>query len=213
MSIATGDQAAEWMQARIGLLTASRMCDAIAKAKTGWSASRKKYMIELIAEKLTGIPTVSYMSQAMVWGIETEPKARAAYESLKGVTVDKATFATHPVIPNCGASPDGYVLDDGLVEIKCPETRTHIAYLIDRKIDEDYVIQMQWQMACTGRKWVDFCMYDPRLPLSCSLIVTRVFRDDALIKGLEKLAIGFLQEMAQAMQAIESYHLASEDVA
>lgn len=202
----------DWVQARLGKLTASRFSDAIAKTKQGWSASRRKYMIELIAERLTGQPSVTYLSQPMLWGIESEPNARAAYERKIGETVITTGFVDHPRIPNCGCSPDGLVGYDGLVEIKCPETRTHIAYLMDRDIPAEYKIQMHWQMACTGRMYVDFVSYDSRLPLSASLLIMRVNRDEHLIKELETEAITFLQEMVFAMTRIEEYHLGSEEV-
>lgn len=203
-----------WLTARIGRVTASDMWKIAKQTKTGPSAYRRSYMVELIAEKLTGQSADSYLSQSMQWGIETEPKARAAYESRTGEIVETVGFVEHPIIPSAGCSPDGYVGDDGLIEIKCPETRTHIGYILDRAILEDkYIVQMQWQMACSGRKWCDFMSYDPRLPLSCSSFVVRVHRDDKMIKGLERLAIEFLDEMRRYMEMIEGEsHLASEHV-
>lgn len=208
------DQYAEWLQARIGKVTASNMWKIAKQTKAGPSAYRRSYMVELIAEKLTGQSADSYLSQSMQWGIETEPKARAAYEKRTGEIVETVGFVDHQIIPSAGCSPDGFVGDDGLIEIKCPETRTHIGYILDRTtIDEKYVVQVQWQMACTGRKWCDFMSYDPRLPLSCSSFIVRVQRDDKMIKGLEKLAIEFLDEMRRYMEMIEGEsHLASEHV-
>lgn len=212
MTAATvADKYEEWCAARLGRLTSSRMSDATARTKTGWSTSRRKLMVELIAERLTGMATQSYLSQAMQWGLETEAQARAAYEQRTGQQVTLTGFVDHPKIPNSGCSPDGLVGYDGLVEIKCPETRTHIGYLLDRKIPEEYQIQMHWQMACCQRAWADFVSFDPRLPLGASYLCIRLNRDEAMIKGLEKLAIGFLQEMVHMLNAIENPHLASED--
>lgn len=213
--ISAEDQYAEWLQARIGKCTASNLWKIAKQTKAGPSAYRRSYMVELIAEKLTGQSADTYMSQSMQWGIETEPKARAAYEARTSEIVETVGFVDHPIIPSAGCSPDGLVGDDGLIEIKCPETRTHIGYMLDRSIlDDKYIIQMQWQMACNpGRKWVDFVSFDPRLPLSCQFFKVRIMRDDKLIKGLEKLVIEFLDEMRRYMEIIEgSAHLESSDV-
>lgn len=208
-----GKESDEWAQSRLGKLTASRMADAIAKTKAGWSTSRQKYMIELMAERFTGMSADAYLNSAMLWGIETEPAARAAYEAQSGYPVIKAPFVDHPVIPMSGCSPDGFAGDDGLVEIKCPETRTHVANLINKIIPDNYVIQMQWQMACTGRQWCDFCSFDPRMPAKLRLSITRVKRDDKLIAGLQKLAIDFLNELDRTVEIIEGGHLESGDIA
>src|SRR5688572_9895193 len=153
----------EWLQARCGKATASRMGDLMARTKSGWGASRTNYAAELIAERLTGCPAEKYKSPAMAWGTDHEAEARALYEFLGDCEVRSVGLVTHPSIANSLASPDGLVGDDGLVEIKAPNTATHIATLLGGAIDSRYVLQMQWQMACTGRKWADFCSYDPRL--------------------------------------------------
>src|ERR1700721_426619 len=158
----------EWIAARLGRVTASRISDVVGKRKDGlWRAERKKYTIELLAERFTGMRLDPYMSAAMLFGKETEPQAVRAYEKMSGESVyrtDPHPFIDHPSIPMCGASPDGYVGDDGLIEVKCPETHTHLGYMMDRVIPEEYVLQMIWQMECTGRKWCDFVSFDPRLP-------------------------------------------------
>lgn len=209
------EQYEAWLQNRLGKVTASNLWKVAKQTKAGPSAYRKSYMVELIAEKLTGQSAESYLSQSMQWGIETEPKARAAYEARTGEIVQTVGFVDHPIIPSAGCSPDGYVGDDGLIEIKCPETRTHIGYILDRTLlDDKYIIQMQWQLACNPtRDWVDFMSFDPRLPLSCSSHIVRVQRDPKLIKGLEKLVIEFLDEMRRYMEIIEgAAHMESSDV-
>lgn len=186
---------ADWFAARLGKVTASRVSDVIAKTKSGWSASRANYMAQLVAERLTGQPQESYSNAAMQWGIEQEPLARAAYEFRADATVTPAWFIDHPKIAMSGASPDGLIGDTGLVEIKCPNTATHIETLIGKNTPDKYLAQMQWQMACTGAKWCDFVSFDPRLPESMRLFVSRVHRDDERIKELEKEVLAFLAEL------------------
>lgn len=186
----------EWKQARLGRVTASRVADVIAKTKSGYSASRANYMAELIAERLTGVPADKYTNAAMAWGTATEDEARAAYEFQAGVVVETVGFVAHPAILWSGASPDGLVGDDGLVEIKCPNTATHIDTLLGGSIPAKYVTQMLWQMACTGRAWCDFVSYDPRLPGAMSIFVNRLERDEERLAEITKDVEAFLIELA-----------------
>lgn len=185
----------EWHALRIGKVTASRVADVVAKTKTGWGASRANYMAELIVERLTGDPAEKFTNAAMAWGTEKEPDARAAYEFFRDEQVAEVGFVDHPTIGMTGASPDGLVGDRGLVEIKCPNTATHLDTLLTQMIPSKYIMQMAWQMACTGRQWCDFVSYDPRLPETMSLFVKRVERDDKLIASLEKDVSDFLLEL------------------
>jgi len=193
----------EWKLARCGKVTASRVADVIAKTKSGYGASRANYMAELICERLTGMPTEGYTSAAMQHGIDTEPMARSAYESAVGALVVEAGFVPHRVIHMSGASPDGLVDDDGLIEIKCPQTATHIDTLLSDAVPSKYIIQMQWQMACTGRKWCDFLSYDPRLSENMRLFVKRVPRDDAFIAELEREVMSFLSELEDKLRKLK----------
>lgn len=186
---------AEWHDLRRGKVTASRISDIIAKTKSGPSALRANYMAELIAERLTGDTAPGFVSPAMQWGTDNEPDARTAYEFRTDAEVVQVGFITHPILHDSGASPDGLVGDDGLVEIKCPNTATHIETLIGQSVPSKYIPQMQWQMACTGRKYCDFVSFDPRLPESMRLVVMRVDRDDKLIASLEKDVADFLAEV------------------
>lgn len=192
----------EWLAIRCGKVTASRVADVVAKTKSGWGASRANYMAELIAERLTGVATPSYTNAAMQWGTEKEPDARAAYEFRFDQTVALVEFAQHPRIAASGASPDGLVGDDGLCEIKCPNTATHIDTLLGQGVTAKYETQMQWQMACTDRSWCDFVSYDPRLPESMRLFVYRLGRDDRLIGELERLVENFLSELADKVSQL-----------
>jgi putative phage-type endonuclease len=185
----------EWFAHRLGKVTASRIADVCAKTKTGYGASRKNYMAELVAERLTGARAEGFTNAAMQWGTDMEPEARAAYEFYRDATVDGVGFIPHPSIAETGASPDGLVGDDGLVEIKCPSVATHIETLLSPSISEKYFLQMQWQMACTGRQWCDFASYDPRLPESMRLFVDRVKRDDDAIAKIEQEVTDFLNEV------------------
>ena len=185
----------EWFTIRIGKVTASRVADVIAKTKTGYSATRDNYMAQLVCERLTGQKGESFSNAAMQHGTDTEPLARAAYEALQDVLVDEVGFVPHPSIERAGASPDGLVGDDGLLEIKCPNTATHIETLLSQTVPGKYNTQMQFQMACTGRQWCDFVSFDNRLPEELQLFVKRVPRDTVFIRLIEAEIIQFLAEL------------------
>ena len=185
----------EWFTIRIGKVTASRVADVIAKTKTGYSATRDNYMAQLICERLTGLKGESFTNAAMQHGTDTEPLARAAYEAYADVLVDEVGFVPHPTIEMAGASPDGLVGDDGLLEIKCPNTATHIETLISKVVPGKYNTQMQFQMACTGRQWCDFVSFDNRLPEMFQLFVTRVQRDEVFIRLIEAEIVQFIAEL------------------
>jgi len=185
----------EWFAARLGNVTASRVADVIAKTKSGYSASRDNYMAQLICERMTNTVAESYSNAAMQWGTETEPLARAAYESHADVLVDQVGYVAHPAIRRAGASPDGLVGADGLLEIKCPNTATHIETLLSDTVPTKYITQMQWQMACTGRQWCDFVSFDPRLPDGLQLFVKRVDASTEYITTLEEEVEKFLYEL------------------
>jgi putative phage-type endonuclease len=190
------DQGSEsWFQVRIGKVTASRVADVIAKTKTGYSASRDNYMAQLICERLTGLKGESFTNAAMQHGTDTEPLARAAYEALKDVLVDEVGFVPHPTIQMAGASPDGLVGEDGLIEIKCPNTATHIDTLLSETVPSKYFTQMQFQLSCTGRKYCDFVSFDNRLPPELQLFVKRVPRDEVFIRLIEAEIVQFIAEL------------------
>jgi putative phage-type endonuclease len=185
----------EWFAVRIGKVTASRVADVLAKTKTGYSTSRDNYMAQLVCERLTGQKGESFTNAAMQHGTDTEPLARAAYEALHDVLVDEVGFIPHPSILMAGASPDGLVSDDGLLEIKCPNTATHIETLLSQTVPGKYNTQMQFQMACTNRSWCDFVSFDNRLPPELQLFVRRVPRDNMYIRLMEDEIVKFLNEL------------------
>jgi putative phage-type endonuclease len=190
-----GDDIEAWVQARLGKVTASRVSDVLAMTKKGPSERRQHYMAELIAERLTGMPKEPFLNSAMLWGVETEYAARRAYENHSGESVEIVWFIDHPTIPMSGASPDGYVGDKGLLEIKCPLSQTLVEMHMAGEVPDKYVLQMQWQMACTGRRWCDFVGFDSRIKGPASLFVRRVDRDDAMIDEMEASVMAFLAEI------------------
>ena len=200
----------EWIAARVGKVGASRIADIVAKTKSGYSTSRANYAAELIAERLTGKKAEGFTNAAMQWGTDNEPQARAMYEFMRNVSVVEVGIVLHPTIENAQASPDGLVGDDGLVEIKCPLTSTHISTLRGGEIDGKYMKQMQWQMACCGRAWCDFVSFDPRLPAEMQMFVQRVFRDDAFIAELEREAVLFLAEIDNTISTLSAKYLHRE---
>jgi len=185
----------EWFAARVGKVTASKLNDVLAMIKTGEAATRRNYRAQLVAERLTGKKSDSFTNSAMQWGTETEPLARSAYEVKRGVFVEEVGFIDHPTIKMSGASPDGVISDDGLVEIKCPNTATHIDYLLSGNPPNEYHNQMLWQMECTGRQWCDFVSFDPRLPEELQLFVVRFGRDEARLSELREAVSKFNAEV------------------
>jgi putative phage-type endonuclease len=196
----------EWFAKRLGLVTASRIADVMAKVKTGTAASRSGYMTQLVTERLTRQPTEGYQSAAMEWGIEQEGAARAAYEARTGVLVDEVDFVRHPIL-EAGASPDGLVGEDGCIEIKCPNTATMLEYIEDRSVPRKYLLQIQWQLACTGRNWCDFVAYDPRLPEHLQLLVIRVPRDEEVIEQIAAEVGRFVTELRDRVEHLRELRL------
>lgn len=192
----------EWFAARAGRVTASKIADLTARTKSGWGASRGNYLAELVAQRLTGDIPEGFTNAAMQWGTDMEPEARSAYQFMTDNAVTEVGFVIHPTIDASGCSPDGFVHADGMVEIKCPNTATHIDTLLGAPIADKYVKQMQWQMACCERAWCDFVSYDPRLPAHMVLFIQRVPRDDALIASLEHDVQVFLGEVDARVAAL-----------
>jgi putative phage-type endonuclease len=191
----------EWFAARLGFATASRMNDAIAGPDT---AARRNYLIQLVTERLTGQQQESFSSAAMQRGTDLEPVARMAYESKNGF-VDKTGFHKHPTIEWFGASPDGFVGDDGLVEIKCPNSTTHVDYILEGKVPTKYKRQMLAQLVCTGRKWCDFVSFDNRLPEHLQLFVVRFEPKPEEIAKLQEGVIKFLNDVQKEYDKCQSF--------
>lgn len=194
----------EWYAARLGKATASRFSDIMARTRTGYSASRKNYMAELVTERLTNQSSDSFTSSAMQWGIDNEPLARLEYELTTGNETKETGLWIHDTL-DAGASPDGFVNSDGLLEIKCPNTATHIETLQTKKIPRQYIAQVQGQLWITNKKWCDFVSFDPRLPQNAQMVIIRAERDEGFIEELEQEIKQFLTEVKQQVKFVESY--------
>lgn len=192
-----------WKAQRLGKVTASRVADVIAKTKSGVSASRVNYEAQIICERLTGAATEGYTNAAMQHGIDTEPQARSGYEFMRNVDVMLASFVDHPRVPMSGASPDGFVGDDGLLEIKCPQQAAHLETLLTNKVPAKYVTQMMWQMAATERNWCDYVSFNPTFPPHLQLFVQRVHRDESVISELEKEVLAFLADVERKVAQLQ----------
>lgn len=197
----------EWFAARLGKVTASRVADVMARTKTGYGSSRANYMAELICERLTGQQADRFSNSAMEWGTATEPQARNAYSFLTDADVEEVGLVDHPTIPMFGASPDGLVGDVGLVEIKCPNTATHLETLLSEEIPAKYVTQMRVQMICTGRTWCDFVSFDPRMPSDLQIWVKRVHADAEAQAEVEAEVIKFLGELDAKVEALRACYM------
>ena len=197
----------EWFAHRLGRVTASRIADVMAQTKSGPGAARKNYLADLVAERLTGEARETFTNAAMQWGTDWEPQARAAYEFITDVTVQEVGFIDHPMMPMAGCSPDGLVGDGGMVEIKAPNTATHIDTLLTGKIDGKYHKQMQFQMACAGRAWCDFVSFDPRLPAEMQLWVFRVERDGDAVSEIEEAVTDFLSDLENTVAALRERYM------
>lgn len=192
----------EWFQARCGLATASRFGDILATIKSGGEAAgRRNYRAQLVCERLTGVPQETYTNAAMQWGVDTEPFAREAYEARTGYLVEQVAFIRHPELM-CGCSPDGLIDQLGAVEFKCPNTATHIDTLL-KGMPAEHIPQIQGQMWLTGRRWVDFVSFDPRMPENLQMYVQRVNRDDEFIARLAVEVRRFLAEVDQMILELQ----------
>lgn len=203
-SVTVGAQgSADWFNARIGKLTASAMPMALDFTQKGAEgAKRKQLKIDILAERMTDIVREVYVTPAMLHGTDTEPAAKLAYEAATGVKVMPAPFVPHPTIENFGASPDGMIAPDGLLEVKCPTTSKFIAWMLAGVVPEEHKPQMLAQLACTGRKWVEFVAFDPRMPEGKRLFVRRYEPGSDEILAIEKAAETFLSEVDAMFDAL-----------
>ena len=197
-----------WFANRLGKVTASRLADVLAKTKTGYSTSRNNYMTQLVLERITQTRAESYSNAAMQWGTDQEPFARAAYEGYTGQMVEEVGFMPHPNIDASGASPDGLVGDDGMVEIKCPSSSTALEVWLTHSqggnpVDAKYYAQMQWQMRCADRQWCDYVVFDPRMPAKAQLFIYRVERNADWLKTTEDEIVKFLAELDAKVVALK----------
>ncbi|WP_336277118.1 lambda exonuclease family protein [Bartonella sp. CB178] len=197
---------AQWFQARLGKITASNIYSVINKTAKGLPTSKYgDYKIKLITERLTGEVIPYYESDDMQWGVEHEEDAIEEYSFIYDAAVTRCGFVPHPTIEMAGASPDGLIGEYGLIEVKCPRSTTHIRFFINNEIKPEYLAQMQFQMACTGRKWCDFVSYDPRFTghsAHLRLKICRIHRDEEQIEQINETVKAFLAEIEQDMEQI-----------
>ena len=184
----------EWFQKRYGNASASRIKDIIAKTKSGYSASRDNYLTELVLERF-GVFKEPFTTKSIEWGLEQEPFARARHEAEQNIFVEQCGYILHPTIAKSGASPDGLIGNEGVLEIKCPDTKTHFEYLIAEKVPAAYIPQMTWQIICTGRKWADFVSYDSRAPQGLDYFYIRYTPEEGYMLQLEEEVKTFLKEV------------------
>ncbi len=193
----------EWFAARCGKVTASRLYDVMTRTKSGYAASRQNYMAELICQRLTGKPEEGFTNAAMMRGTELEPVAREMYALNEfDAVISEVGLIDHPTIAGFAASPDGLVNDDGLIEIKCPNTWTHLQTLKTGVPKRQYLLQMHAQMMCTGRKWCDFVSFDDRLPPELAYFKTRINFDEVQAEEIEQEVVKFLTELETEIQNI-----------
>ena len=192
----------EWFKARLGKVTASRVSDVLAKIKSGEAAVRRNYKMQLATERLTGQKTDSYTNQAMQDGIDREDTARQIYEIVRDIKVEQVGFIDHPTIKMAGASPDGLLPDNGVLEIKCPIETTHTTNLLERKLPSRYISQVQWQIACTGADYANFVSYNPNFEPKLQLMYVEVERDNEYIEMLEEEVSIFLLEVDEVINTL-----------
>ena len=206
MNIITTDQHTEqWWAARLGKVTASRIGDLTKRTQKGaWAATRNNYLREKVVERITKINRDRRHVPSLTARLELEPDARAAYEWHTDTAIELIGFVNHPRIVDAGASPDGLVSVDGQIEIKCPDSETHLDIISADAIDRDYYLQIQFGLACTGRAWCDFVSFDPTMPEYLKLYIRRIVRDDVKIREIENQVCEFLTEVDQKVAAIEA---------
>lgn len=196
----TEQRTAEWYAERLGKVGCSRLSDVLAGDKT---AARRNYMAELVCERLTGERSESFTSDAMQWGIDTEPLAKQAYtlETFREITEHGGK--EHDCIPGFRGSPDGLILPDGGIEIKCPKTATHLDTLINETVKKEYIYQMAGYVSIFNANWWDFVSYDPRLP-GHEIFIKRFDRDDLPVEEVETGVKRFLEELEEMMKKLEA---------
>jgi len=197
----------EWLEARAGRVTASRVADLLDRLKNGNAgAKRTSYLWQVVEETLTGRPQPMFVNAAMQWGTDNEPYARACYCTENDVEVEEAGLLLSEDIDRLAFSPDGLVGADGLVELKCPTTATHLQRLREGLVPDQYKPQMATGMLVTGRSWCDFMSYDPRLPLEYQTFLIRYNRKDAeeLIATIEREVPLFLAEVDQVLNDLSN---------
>jgi putative phage-type endonuclease len=194
----------EWYAARTGRLTGSRAAEMLATTKSGESAARLNYRLQLVVERLTGIAQEdTFVNREMQRGIDLEPAARGAYEAAAGVLVRESGFLAHTELLT-GASLDGDVGNfQGIVEIKCPKSTTHVKYLKATVLPPEYEPQVKHNLWISGATWCDFVSFDDRLPQHLRLFRVRVFARDLNLAAYEMAALKFISEVQADVDSLQ----------
>lgn len=195
-----------WIAERLGKITASRIDDVLAKPRkgNGTSSTRDNYKAQLALERITGKMREEFQTRWMERGIEMEPLARVAYEDLRGVEVDAVGFIPHPSIANAGCSPDGFIGNEGQIQIKCPNAATHFKWLQSGGLPAEHRKQMAFELACTGRQWSDFVSYHPEMPDHLKVFVSRFNREAVYIAEIEQEVMRFDAEIQEMIRHLPS---------
>ncbi|MCH7353315.1 MULTISPECIES: lambda exonuclease family protein [unclassified Acinetobacter] len=191
----------DWHSDRCGKVTASRVRDLNAKPAKGKALNALGLII--LAERLTGVQKEIFTNTAMQWGIDNEPNAITAYENETGSFVVGTGLINHPFIEMFGASPDGLVGEDGQIEVKCPDTTTHLNTLLTKKVPDEHIPQITSQLSCTRREWCDFISFDPRFEPELQIIIIRIFAKDLAIEALEQDVRKFNKAIDDAIETLK----------
>ncbi len=196
----------EWLAARAGKATGSRAKDILATIKTGEAAARRDYRMQLICERLTGMPQENgFINAEMQRGVDLEPAARAAYEALTGNMVNQTGFLVHNEIM-AGCSLDGDVDGfKGIVEFKCPKSATHLGYLRTKDISA-YLPQVTHNLFITGAEWCDFLSFDNRFPDELQTFMVRVWAKDLNLTDYAMKLAAFLKEVDEETESIRKMY-------
>lgn len=193
----------EWFKERLGKLTGSKIYTILPGARGAYKEAREVYAFQLVAERLTGRRIEHFINQAMEWGMIQEASAKVRYTQVTGIEVMECGFFNHPMVKMSGASPDGLINHEGIIEIKCPEIHTHLKTMAKNEIKPEYEAQIQWQLACTNRLYCDFVSFDPRVADPYDIFIKRVERDDKVIAELQKEAVIFLDYVDMVIESLK----------
>lgn len=195
----------EWFAARLGRLTGSRAADMLSAIKSGEAAARRDLRMQLVCERLTQtLQEDAFVNAAMQRGIDMEPLAFTAYEAKTGQFAERTGFLAHNTLA-IGCSLDGHVGDfEGILEVKCPKSATHLRYLRGGVVPTDYLPQITHNLWVTGAKWCDFLSFDDRFPEALRTFLVRVDRDEKAIAAYRDKALGFLEEVDREVAAVRT---------
>lgn len=195
----------EWRRARVGRVTGSRAGDVLAMLKNGSeAAARRDYRLQLVTERLVGEPQDSelFVNDDMRRGLELEADAFAAYEALTGQLATRVGFIAHNTLM-IGASPDGLIDDNGILELKVPRSATHLRYIRANVMPTDHLPQLLHNLYVTGARYADFMSFDPRFPAPLQTFYVRIERQEDQIRDYERKLLAFLAEIEAEVEEVQ----------